>query len=158
MMKATNAIVTEKTLDLIKKFEGFRSSIYKCPAGKDTIGYGHVVQKKEIDFFKNKISEKQATILLKKDCEIALSCVTKLIKIDLNENQIGALVSLVLNVGCAKFKKSKGLALLNENKIEEAKKEFFDEKIGFVKANKVILEGLVLRRAAEKNLFCNKNV
>ncbi len=35
--------VTDAGLDLIKRFEGFSPTIYICPAGYPTIGYGHVV-------------------------------------------------------------------------------------------------------------------
>lgn len=35
--------ISQKGLDLIKEFEGFRGSPYRCPAGKLTIGYGHVI-------------------------------------------------------------------------------------------------------------------
>ena len=35
--------ITEEGLSLIKRFEGFSSSVYICPAGYPTIGYGHVV-------------------------------------------------------------------------------------------------------------------
>ena len=33
--------LSQRGLDLIKKFEGLRLISYKCVAGVDTIGYGH---------------------------------------------------------------------------------------------------------------------
>ena len=33
--------VSQKGIDLIKKFEGCRLEAYRCPAGVWTIGYGH---------------------------------------------------------------------------------------------------------------------
>jgi GH24 family phage-related lysozyme (muramidase) len=33
--------VSQKGIDLIKKFEGLRLTAYVCPAGVLTIGYGH---------------------------------------------------------------------------------------------------------------------
>ncbi len=33
--------INQATIDLIKRFEGFRAKAYKCPAGRWTIGYGH---------------------------------------------------------------------------------------------------------------------
>lgn len=34
-------------LALIAKSEGFRATRYRCPAGLETIGYGHVISKNE---------------------------------------------------------------------------------------------------------------
>jgi lysozyme len=31
-------------IDFIKKYEGFSAKIYLCPAGKPTIGYGHLIK------------------------------------------------------------------------------------------------------------------
>ena len=36
--------ISQKGIELIKKFEGFSNTPYRCPAGKMTIGYGHVIQ------------------------------------------------------------------------------------------------------------------
>jgi lysozyme len=36
--------ITQDGLDLIKRFEGFSETVYICPAGFPTIGYGHVVK------------------------------------------------------------------------------------------------------------------
>ena len=42
-------MITLDTLDIITKFEGFCDTIYACPAGKPTIGFGHIVR--ETDYF-----------------------------------------------------------------------------------------------------------
>jgi lysozyme len=36
--------ITQDGIDLIKRFEGFSSTVYICPAGYPTIGYGHLVR------------------------------------------------------------------------------------------------------------------
>ena len=36
--------ITDEGLRLIQRFEGFSPTIYICPAGWPTIGYGHVVK------------------------------------------------------------------------------------------------------------------
>ena len=33
--------VTDEGLSLIKRFEGFRATAYRCPSGVWTIGYGY---------------------------------------------------------------------------------------------------------------------
>ena len=52
--------MTERCIELVKKFEGFVPHIYKCPAGLPTIGYGHVVTKNEFEKFKNGITKEEA--------------------------------------------------------------------------------------------------
>ena len=150
-------MINQATLSLIKRFEGFSHTIYKCPAGLDTIGYGHVVSDAEKKLFENGISEKEATDLLIKDCQIALNCVSNAVKVKLNDNQIGALVSLIYNIGCRTFSKSRGLKYINNNDFKNAVIELFDSKIGFVKIGDDILAGLVRRRSEELNLW-NSNV
>ena len=63
--------VTEEGLNLIKRFEGFISTIYICPAGYPTIGYGHVVLAHEQDQFAAGVTQAEATELLRKDVRIA---------------------------------------------------------------------------------------
>ena len=54
--------LTQNGLDLIKLFEGFSRTVYFCPAGYLTIGYGHVV--KDDEAFSAEINEAQAEELL----------------------------------------------------------------------------------------------
>lgn len=49
--------VTEIGLNLIKRFEGFSPTIYICPAGHPTIGYGHLVRPEERQLFRDGVSE-----------------------------------------------------------------------------------------------------
>ena len=58
--------MTQKGLDLIKKYEGLRLEAYKCPAGVWTIGYGHT--KGVIKGMK--ISKEEAEEFLKQDVSI----------------------------------------------------------------------------------------
>lgn len=152
-----NKIINQQTLSLIKEFEGFSHLVYECPAGLDTIGYGHVVSDAEKVKYKFGISEKEATDLLISDCKIVLQCLSKLIKVDLKENQLDALISLVFNIGCTRFGKSRGLAYINQYNFDLAKKELFDSKLGFVKIGDTISNGLVRRRQKELELW-NLNV
>ena len=57
-------ISLDEIKDMIKSNEGFSSTIYKCPAGKPTIGYGHLVTNKDIFTY---ISRDKAELLLIKD-------------------------------------------------------------------------------------------
>jgi len=56
--------VTEQGLNLIKRFEGFSHTIYICPAGYPTIGYGHVVLTHERELFARGITADEGTTSL----------------------------------------------------------------------------------------------
>lgn len=84
-------------LALIKHYEGFRPKSYFCPAGKPTIGYGHVILKGER--FDAPLSEAQAEALLRTDLVERERDVQALVKVPLTQGQFDALVSFVYNVG-----------------------------------------------------------
>ena len=60
---------TETGLQIIKTFEGFRSSPYKCSAGVPTVGYGSTrgFDRRPIKMSMGSITEEQANELLKRD-------------------------------------------------------------------------------------------
>ncbi len=138
---------SQTALNLIKKYEGFSAKIYLCPAGKATIGYGHVVKKSE-NFLKT-ISKKQAEKLLADDALQVCEQISKLLKITLSQNQFDAVVCFVYNVGIGNFTNSTMLKLLNSGDIKAAAGEF--ER--WIYSNGKILSGLKTRRQEEKQLF-----
>lgn len=135
---------------LIKKFEGFKSKAYKCPANKWTIGYGFTYNPSTFEQVKEgqRISEYEAERWLDFFCkQIKNELNTRLPQ--LKQNQIEALISFVFNIGLSKFYNSTMYKLLLECEYKKAEMEF--EKWTY--ANKIKLNGLVKRRNAEKNLF-----
>ena len=133
-----------KAIHLIKKFEGFSPIPYICPGDCKTIGYGHI---NHDDL--NIISQKDAEILLYQDvCNVLVNLIN-VIKVELNDNQINALISFVFNIGPANFSKSTMLKLINYGKIDLASKEF--NRWIYAKGKR--LEGLVTRRGSERTLF-----
>jgi lysozyme len=138
--------ISQNGIELIKKFEGCRLEAYKCPAGILTIGYGHTGSEVHLG---QKITQEQAEKYLKQDITIHSNNVSRLVKAPLNQNQFDALVSFEYNVGYGNFASSTMLKLLNQKKYTEAAAQFGR----WVYANKKILQGLVKRRAAEKELF-----
>lgn len=112
---------TDKTgIDLIKKYEGYRSQEYICPGGERTIGYGHVILPHEIF---EVITEEEAEALLKKDIEIAEEAINKYVVVPLTQNRFDALVSFVFNVGVKAFKQSTLLKKLNQGLYDEVDEE-----------------------------------
>jgi len=144
-----------KGINLIKKFEGFKSYPYTCPAGKLTVGYGHVIDEKDTILAKatSPISEEKAEEILKQDVSIAENVVNSSVKVTLDQGQFDALVSLVYNWGGYYFKASKGLKKLNAGNYNEAAQEFFDAAKGVVRVSGKVLKGLVNRRQAELDLW-----
>lgn len=119
--------ISQKGIDLIKKFEGFSATPYRCPAGKMTIGYGHVVQA-EREKFNAPITEADAERILRNDVKIAEKAVNELIKVPLTQEQFDALVSFTFNVGGGAFKNSTLLKKLNQKLYDEAAEELLKWK------------------------------
>lgn len=147
--------ISNKGINLIKKYEGFSNKSYKCPADKITIGYGHVILPKEKNLpeFKEPITEEFAEELLYSDIKFAENAVNEYVLIPLTQGQFDALVSLVFNWGVYNFSLSKGLKKLNQKDYDGASIEFFDKEKGVVKLNGKIVKGLVNRRATELELW-----
>jgi len=132
-------------LDIVKEAEGLRLSAYLCPAGIPTIGYGHTKGVKLGDT----CTKEQAEKWLENDFFTAKQDVKAVVKVPLKENQLDALASFVFNLGVRKLIQSTLLKKLNAGDYNGAAAEF--DK--WVFAGKVKLNGLIKRRAKERQLF-----
>ena len=139
--------ITQNGLDLIKRFEGFSRTVYFCPAGYPTIGYGHVV--KDDEDFSAGIDESQAEELLRQDAQIAERAVLRLINVPLTDGQFDALVSFTYNLGGGALKRSTLRRKINREEHAEVPEQF----MRWVWAGGRKLKGLVRRRAAEACLY-----
>jgi lysozyme len=70
-------------IEIIKKYEGLELKPYKCPAGYNTIGYGHVIRKNE-KF--THISKQKAESLLISDCSDIGNYINNIMDVELNSN------------------------------------------------------------------------
>lgn len=144
---------SQDAVNLIKKFEGFSSTPYICPAGQNTIGYGHtIIHSRKI----YNVTEEEATNLLCRDLLIFSDYISQKVKIILKQCQHDALCSLVYNWGCINFSRSKGLELLNCGRHIDAAAEFFSKDRGVVKIKGKFSTGLYKRRQAELALWNSK--
>ncbi len=141
--------ITEDGLDLIMRFEGFRPTVYICPAGWPTIGYGHVLRDSERERFSAEIDEMAAEELLRRDVETAEKAVQRLIHVPLSDGQFSALVSFVFNLGAGSLQRSTLRRKINREEYEAVQAEFRR----WVWAGGRKLPGLIRRRAAEAVLF-----
>ena len=142
-----NLETSESMIAVIKKFEGLRLKAYKCPAGVQTIGYGHT---RNYPFSTNyKITEEQAEKFLHEDLKKFENSIKKLVKVPLSQCQFDALVSFTFNVGATNFKNSTLLKYLNNGEYSLAAEQF--ER--WIYSNGKKLDGLQTRRKAEKEIF-----
>jgi len=141
--------ITHNGLNLIKRFEGFSATIYTCPAGYPTIGYGHVVKDHEKEEFKNGISQEQAENLLSQDVQEAEMGVLRLITSPLTDSQFDALVSFTYNLGSGALQRSTLRWKVSREEHADAPAEFMK----WVWAGGRKLKGLVRRRQAEAMLY-----
>jgi len=139
--------ITQNGLDLIKRFEGFSRTVYFCPAGYPTIGYGHVV--KDDEDFSAGIDEAQAEKLLRQDAQIAERAVLRLINVPLTDGQFDALVSFTYNLGGGALQRSTLRRKINREEHAAVPEQF----MRWVWAGGRKLKGLVRRRAAESHLY-----
>jgi GH24 family phage-related lysozyme (muramidase) len=139
-------VTSEKGLHLIKSFEGWYPDPYVCPAGKWTIGYGHLIASGE---HFDTITEEEGEALLERDLLEAEGAVDILVKVELNQNQFDALVSFTFNLGSGNLSASTLLRLLNKRDYDGAADQF----LRWIYAAGRPLEGLRRRREAERKLF-----
>ena len=131
-------------LNLIKSFEGCKLTAYKCvPTEKYyTIGYGHYGPDVKVGMT---ITLKRAEELLLQDCQKFVNHVnTYMDKYNFNQNQFDALVSFAYNIGNIKQLTANGTRTIAQ----------ISAKItAYNKSGGKVLNGLVKRRAKEKELF-----
>lgn len=150
-MKATR--LSEKGLELIKHFEGFRPNAYKCPAGVITIGYGSTYYENgsKIKITDN-ITEEEASDLLNGTLRFYELEVDKMTRDDISQDQFDALVSFAYNAGTQALRGSTLLKKVNKDPNDKTITAEFSK---WVKAGSKTLQGLVTRRISEAKLYTN---
>ena len=146
IMRNDNDMKTSEVgIELIKEFEGCKQVAYQDSVGVWTIGYGHTK-----DVYEGQLAiKKTIERWLQEDLEEFESYVSKLVKVELNQNQFDALVAWTYNLGPTNLKESTMLRKLNYGDYESVP----DEMRRWNKAGGEVLNGLVRRRDAEANLF-----
>ena len=140
-----------KGIAIIRKYEALRLQAYICPSGLATIGFGAT-------FFENgtrvklgdKITRDRADQLLFFQVKLFADEVRRTVKSNINENQLGALVSFCFNVGGAAFGKSTLAKKVNANPFDSTIRNEF---MRWTRGGGKVLPGLVKRREEEANLY-----
>jgi len=139
--------ITQRGIDFIKQFEAFSEYPYYCPAGKKTIGWGHVILDNES--IQEPLSVDDGEILLKKDVQSSEMAVFRNISVPLSDNQFDALVSFTFNCGAGALQRSTLRMKINREEYGEAAEEF----PRWCKIGGKTSKGLLRRRLAEKEIF-----
>lgn len=132
-------------LELLKGHEGLRLKAYLDTGGVPTIGYGHTKGVKMGDT----CTKEQALKWLDEDADSAENDVNRLVTVPLNQNQFDALTSFVYNIGGDEFSTSTLRRKLNACDYIGAANQFGR----WIYDDGKIINGLILRRADERELF-----
>lgn len=149
-MKVTK--ISQKGLDLIKRFEGLSLKPYLCPASIATIGYGNTyyTDGKKVKLTDPSITKTKADELLKFLIQSYEKDVDSFCRDDISQHQFDALASFAYNCGPRNLKSSTLLKKVNLNPNDSTiRAEFMKWNKGAGK----VLAGLTKRRQAEADLY-----
>jgi len=137
-------------LSLIKQFEGFRAQAYQDVVGVWTIGYGFTEGVTEGQHMtRAQADARLATELLRYEAAVLAAC-----KVEPNQNQFDALVSLAWNIGPGAMAKSSVIKAHNRGDTQAAARAFGL----WNKAGGKEWPGLVRRRAAEAAIYLEPTI
>jgi lysozyme len=138
---------TEVCLTLMRAFEGFRATPYKCLGGVWTQGYGSTGPHVTAD--STPITEADANLLLVLDADAAARAVLRNISVPLTDGQFDALTDFCFNLGGGALQRSRLRAVINRGEHQDVEAEL----LKWCKAGGVVVRGLLRRRYAEANLY-----
>jgi lysozyme len=141
--------VSRAAVDLIKRFEGYRMKAAQLPDGRWTLGYGHTLTARG----GASVSEQDAEALLLYDLITVAHAVNENVYTPLNQNQFDALVCFAFNIGTENFIRSGVLRRLNEGALLQAASAMDMWRKADFEGERIVIDALVRRRAAEKALF-----
>jgi len=148
--------LSQRGIELLIELEDLRLEQYKCSAGKDTIGVGHVITDPgyvEIDgeriSVKDGITKEQAMKLLSNDLVAREAYLSTIIDVPLSQNQFDALLIFMFNVGAKAFYTSTLRRKLNEGDYAGVPEQLKR----WNKSKGKVVDGLVNRRNAEIRMW-----
>lgn len=140
-------------VNIIKEFEGFKSHAYIDTDGTPVIGYGLSQIKGESVQIGDRISPDEANVALHSQLQVIQQELDKAIKVDLSDEQLGAIASLSFNAGVNHIADSTLVKKINAGNYADAANEFLRWDKANVRGRLVQLPGLTRRRRAERELF-----
>lgn len=142
--------ISQKGIDLITSFEAFEPNPYICPAGKCTTGYGTTLYKSGLKVTMQDPPISKETAVAELMYHIENRCYHAIIGLSVVQCQFDALCSFIYNIGAGNFNSStlRKLALIDPNNPAIA-----TEFTRWNKSGGKVLNGLVLRRKAESDMY-----
>ena len=162
---------SDKGIELMHKFEGYRDKPYQCSASMWTIGWGHVIYQDQIKYplvakdgytgtlrknyplrpEHNRVWSKDELVKIFKDDLVSFERGVLRLAPNLAGHQgaFDACVAFSFNVGLGNFQRSTIRMKIGREEWPEASEAF----MSWTKAGGKELRGLVLRRTAERKLF-----
>jgi lysozyme len=141
--------VSRAAIELIKRFEGYRQKAAQLPDGRWMIGYGHTLTARE----GAEVSESDAEALLVYDLIAVQHAVNESLFAPVSQNQFDALCSFAMNIGLDNFRRSQVLKRLNASAAVQAACAMELWRKADFEGERIVVDALVRRRAAEKALF-----
>lgn len=141
--------ISRAAIELIERFEGYRSKAARLPDGRWTIGYGHTQSARD----GAEVSQADAEALLIYDLIAVAHAVNELTFTPLTQNQFDALCAFAFNIGLENFRTSTVLRRVNEGQLLQAACAMELWRKADFEGERIVIDALVRRRAAEKALF-----
>lgn len=151
-----NLQFNDACINLVTSSEGWSNTPYVDPASGGepiTIGFGstHYEDGTKVTMNDAPIDkEKGRSMMCAELNKIVAPIINKLVKVELNANQYGALGSLIYNIGSGNFANSSVLKAINE---ESGEDEIRNDWEKWNKASGKVMKGLINRRANELTLY-----
>jgi lysozyme len=138
----------EPLYQIVRKYEGLRLKVYRCPAGVPTIGYGSTGR--DITMAHPDVTIEWAENRMRDDVAFFVKQALQISPVLASHpNKLCAIASFCYNLGATAYKGSTLCRKVNASTWQEAAAQF--EKWVFAGGKK--LNGLIKRRAEEKELF-----
>ena len=144
-------MITEDGINLIKYFEGKRNKVYPDTNGLATIGYGHLVLKKDNLKIGDVVTDEKIDEFLLLDLQDAEKKVDKYALLTLKQCERDSLISQAFNLRTVSF-----IRLCNY--LIQSRNLYLNKLLLYHKdASGNVLEGLKTRRQSERLLFLGES-
>lgn len=131
--------INQEQCDILKRHEGYRAKVYKCPVGKDTIGYGLNIEANPLKLSDSEIKRLRTSGTNQVEAEYYLKLVCNQIEAqlarrlpwfaDLDSNTKFVMINMSYNLGVEgllEFKKT--LGLIEKGQYSQASVEMLNSK------------------------------
>lgn len=154
---------SDQAINLLKSVETLRLRPYDDATGRETsswvpgatIGYGHLISRREWSSYQNGITAAQADGLFRADLQRIVDKVNNDLTPAVSQNQFDALVMLCYNIGPSAFASSSVLQLVNNPDAHTRYSSLDDAWRAFNRSQGMVNNGLNNRRNAELNVYNN---